>query len=373
MKLKTFILTLTGVSLFLIATGISFAYFSYQKVVVDTKPEIQAATTPQITPTPDPLAAYSVLLMGYGGGTHAGGEITDTMIVANIFPRNKKVYLISIPRDLWVPLPIDESGEPEYHKINSAYAIGNDAYQYQQRPDQYKGESGGARLASDMVKLVTNLEPQFFIVVDFSSFKSVINNLGGITVEVPVSFTDEFYPVEGLEEETCGKSEEEITELSATMSGYKLEQEFTCRYETLNFTAGTQTMDGETALKYVRSRHSETFGNDFSRSIRQQTVIEGLQTKLVSLGSVPKLVPLINLLTDSVRTNITISDLYKVWSTHGELSEFEFESILLSTDNVLKESRSVDRQYILIPDQGMDEWEEIHDYIQQEIESDQNT
>lgn len=355
--------------LFLISTVASFAYFSYQKVIVKTSPEQldksdRTATSP--TPTPDPLAPYNILLLGYGGGGHAGGEITDTMIVAHVVPRLQQIDLISIPRDIWVPLPLTNES-PVYRKINSAYPLGNDSSQYLKRPSQYQGESGGANLSEYAVELVTGLKIRYFVVVNFAAFEQAINNLGGINVSVPVSFTDEYYPITGLEDDSCGKSDEDIAAITATMSGYKLEQEFKCRYETLEFSSGLQPMDGGTALKFVRSRHSETYGNDFSRSQRQQAVIEAIQTKILSLGSLPKLVPLINTLTQHLRTDITIGTIRQIWSTHGDLSDYTFKTLNLTTQNVLTESRSSDGQYILVPKDGEENWQSIHKYLETQL------
>ena len=355
--------------LFLMSTITSYALFSYNKLVVSSTEttSVETAYSAVPTPTPDPLAPYNVLLLGYGGGGHAGGEITDTMIVAQVIPREKRVILISIPRDMWVPLPLLKDGETSYRKINNAYPLGNDPHQYLDRPEKYQGELGGTTLAEDMVELVTGLPIRYFVVVNFNAFEQAVNNLGGILVNVPVDFTDEYYPIEGLEDESCGKSEEDIEALTATISGYKLEQEFKCRYETLEFSAGMQPMDGATALKFVRSRHSQTYGNDFSRSQRQQAVILALKNKMLSLGTLPKLVPLINTLTSHVRTDIGIGDIKEIWSTHGDLKDYTLETINLSTDNVLKESRSQDGQYILTPIGGTENWQAIHEYLETEI------
>lgn len=357
----------TAIGLFVLSTLLSFGYFSYHKVLVSSS---QAAT--QLYPTnetpsstPNPLDPYNILLLGHGGPDHSGGEITDTILVAQVIPRQKQVILISIPRDLWVPLPLDTS--PIYRKINHAYALGNDSDQFPNRPPEYSEEAGGAELAKDMVELVTGLPIRFFAAINFTAFEQAINNLGGITVNVPVSFTDEYYPIKGLETDTCGKSTEEMAALEATLSGYKLEFEYTCRFETLVFEAGPTPMDGATALKYVRSRHSQTYGNDFARSERQQSVILALQQKFLSLGTLPKLVPLINTLTDNLRTDLGISELKTIWSTHGDLNQYTFATVNLSTDNVLTESRSEDNQYILIPSSGYENWQQIHTYIDEQL------
>lgn len=368
---KRIVIGLASLALFIVTVMASFAYFTYHKVYVASAVTQTSSANPETspTPTPDPLAPYNILLLGYGGGTHEGGELTDTMIVAHVIPKEKRVALISIPRDIWVPLPLTPD-EPVYKKINHAYALGNDPVDYPDRDIKYQGEAGGATLAKDMVELVTGLPIRYFAVINFAGFEQAIASLGDVTVQVPVSFVDEFYPIEGEEENTCGRTEEDIEALTATMSGYKLEQQFPCRYERLEFKAGLQELDGATALKFVRSRHSETYGNDFSRSERQQALLIGVRDKLLSLGTLPKLVPLINSLSNNIRTDIGISAIRQVWSTHGDLKEFTFESITLNTDNVLVDTYSSDRQYILIPSSGEENWQQIHEFIQSELDKD---
>src|SRR5437667_4586827 len=60
----------------------------------------------------------NVLLLGVGGGTHEGPDLTDTVIFTSIDPQNKKVTLVSIPRDFWIP---DLNA-----KINAAYTFGEE-------------------------------------------------------------------------------------------------------------------------------------------------------------------------------------------------------------------------------------------------------
>ena len=82
------------------------------------------------TPTPTPARNdINVLLLGYGGGQHDGAYLTDSIILANINHDSKKITLVSIPRDLWVSIPVS-SQESIFGKINSAYAIGIDDNQY---------------------------------------------------------------------------------------------------------------------------------------------------------------------------------------------------------------------------------------------------
>ena len=111
----------------LILIGMLAAYFNYNIMVVEAnKPKNEMTQiSPTATPTPDPFAPYSVLLLGYGGGTHDGGSLTDSIMLAQIRPRDEEVYLISIPRDLWVPIPISESEENKKIMISNQEPAGS--------------------------------------------------------------------------------------------------------------------------------------------------------------------------------------------------------------------------------------------------------
>jgi polyisoprenyl-teichoic acid--peptidoglycan teichoic acid transferase len=304
------------------------------------------------TPTPDPLAPRGTLLLGYGGGKHEGGSLTDTMILAYVVPRAKRVMLISIPRDVWVELPIAKNSAVGY-KINAAYAIGSDNKIFTDRPKEYKGTEGGINLASYAVARFTGIQVSDVISLSFDSFKNAVNSLGGIDVTVPFSFTDDYYPLEGKEQDVCGKSEDEMKAVMATTSGYIREQQFPCRYEKLVFEKGLMKMDADTALKFVRSRHSDINGGDFGRSLRQQAFLKALKGKLLSLSGLGKLIPFISNIFKSVDTNLTVTDVAEMIQTYGDLSAFDLSALPLTDQNVLEASTSADGQFILVPKEGM--------------------
>src|SRR3989304_6853966 len=331
--------------------SLSGAYFFriYKRVVVKKIPNVQ--TTPEPTPTPDPLRIRNILILGYAGGDHDGATLTDTIIMARIYPKKKKFSLLLIPRDTWVPIPISKSQTKNF-KINHAFAIGLDDKKYPDKDPKYKGLYGAGTMAREAVSVVTGFMPENFIAINFQSFKTIVDKLGGIEVNVPFNFEDKYYPITGSENDTCGKSSEDVEALTATMSGELLEHEFTCRYEIINFQKGKVKMDGESALKFVRSRHSDVNGNDFGRSLRQQVFMIGVKNKLLQVGSIPKLIMVANTLSKNVITDIDLKTALQIVSEQQNLSDFTIESVTLTTDNVLKESFSSDRQYILIPKDG---------------------
>ena len=375
-RTKTTLAIIVGIFLGLgLVTGIAayFGYQSYQHMFVKTNQPMVAPLvenpeiTPSPSPTPDPLAPFGVLLLGFGGGTHDGGYLTDTMMIAYVQPRDEKITLISLPRDLWVQLPVSEQ-ESKPFKINAAYAIGRDDRRYPDKPLEYTGEGGGGSLAKNVVGSVTGLPMKYFVALSFDGFVKSIDVIGGVPVNVPVTFDDPLYPIEEKKNDTCGISEEELVTRTATLSGQKLEQSFECRYELLHFEKGLQTLDGTTALKYARSRHSNQYGGDFARSERQKTILVSVKNQIFSLQFLPKLIPFISTLTRDMQTDIPL-DVVREWiGKSEEYRSYEIDSIAITEQNVLEYGYSSDRQYILKPKTGEFEWSGIQEFVKTEFE-----
>jgi anionic cell wall polymer biosynthesis LytR-Cps2A-Psr (LCP) family protein len=87
---------------------------------------------------------------------------------------------------------------------------------------------------------------------------------------------------------------------------------FSCRYETISFSPGLTTMDGKTALKFVRSRHgTNNEGSDFARADRQQRVISAFKSEVLSAGTIlnpSRVTSLIEEFGNSVEMDITLGD-----------------------------------------------------------------
>jgi anionic cell wall polymer biosynthesis LytR-Cps2A-Psr (LCP) family protein len=340
MKKIYFGLILIGV--FLLGFVTTYLLLSSSKILIkksvsETVPTTSSykAATPEIMT--NPKGVFNILLLGHGGAGHSGGNLTDSIIVAHIDSNTKKYSLISIPRDLWV------SGN---RKINA------------------EGLVNGFKNIGSTVQGVTGLPIDNFVSVDFSNFSKIIDNLGGIDVEVPNAFTDSFYPVAGLENETCGITETQINEFKSKYSGFELEKQFTCRYEKIAYDKGPAKLDGTEALKFVRSRHGDS---DFGRSARQFAVLNGIKNKLISLKSLNKLDSTIDLLLKMVSTDVTPGKIKALIETFGETSAYTKKEIHLTTENVLNEGKSNDGQYILVPKAGIFNFSEIKTYISQNI------
>ncbi len=205
----------------------------------------------------------NVLLLGMGGAGHEGATLTDTIILASIRPSDGKIALLSIPRDLQVL--ISNYG---YRRINAVNAYA-----------ELNTQGSGGRETSKLLSELLDEPIPYYLRVDFTAFQEIINTIGGIEVEVERAFYDPFYPDENF------------------------------GYEPVSFEAGLQRMDGERALKFVRSRHGTSGeGNDFARAKRQQKVLLALKARLLSLDVLlrPKRInAILNSLENHLQTNIS--------------------------------------------------------------------
>jgi len=347
--------------LFLLSFGLSFAFWTFKNISVAGAPPVVAG---QPLPTPRPPSPITnILLLGYGGLNHDGGLLTDTIILVRLDKVSQTAHLVSIPRDLWVSFPVNgDKLHPD--KINAAFAIGSDDKNYPHKLPRYTGGiNGGGQLAKYAVAEVIGEPIDYFVSLDFAGFKNAIDSLGGVDVRVQTTFDDYWYPLEGKAEDTCDQPEE-LVAATATMSGEEAKEFFHCRFEHLHFDRGETHMDGQTALKYVRSRHSAQDGNDFGRSQRQKNLILAVKDKLLSVSSLPRLVPFINTLSQYLKTDLDLTQTAKLSSQALEYKDFQVNSVTISLDNVLTEGRNSLGQYILHPKEGIDQWDQLHSWLQ---------
>ena len=325
------------------AIGFFTTYFSLKISKVFVKaPKSTSNSFAQASPKPINQAVpekgvYNVLLLGYGGAGHDGSMLTDSIIVVHVNTNSKKVSFISVPRDLWTA-----GGR----KVNAEGAV------------------NGFQNIGSMITSITGLPINYFVSVDFNGFVKIIDDLGGITAQVPTTFDDPFYPITGQENNTCGFTEDQVNALKAKYSGYDLETQFTCRYEHIHFDKGSTNLDGTTALKFVRSRHGDS---DFGRSLRQFTVLSGIESKLISFQMANKFNNIVNTLSQIIRTDLDAGTIKSLINVLGDPKAYTIKQIQLTTDNVLNQSNSGDGQFILVPKAGTFDFSGIKSYINSNI------
>jgi polyisoprenyl-teichoic acid--peptidoglycan teichoic acid transferase len=312
----------------------------------------------------------NILLLGYGGGNHDGTYLTDSIIAVHIDPKAQKVFLISIPRDIWVKIPTDGTNG-SYSKINAAYSDGLDDTDYPDKEQQFTGADGGGRLAEYMIQQVTGVPMDYFIGMDFAGFTHTIDTLGGVDINVQTAFDDYQYPIEGQEDATCGLAPDQIASFSAALASPSAaisEQDvFPCRFEHLHFNKGEQHMDGTTALKYVRSRHSLQDGTDFGRAQRQRNLIVAVKQKVFSGSFIPEIIPFMSSLGDDLRTDLAPDDVKTLVQNIQVLNKYQIVSLALTDQNFLQDTVSDDGQDILESRDGLDNWSNVHTWLKNEF------
>jgi LCP family protein required for cell wall assembly len=259
----------------------------------------------------------NVLLLGYGGPGHDGPYLTDSIMLVSVQPASKQAVMVSLPRDLYLPIPALADNGTITAKLNNAYAIGTDRGNYPNISDRWKTSTGGGDLAAATVSQVTGQPIDYWIGVDFKAFRDVVNALGGIRVDVPNTLDDPRYPAG----ETTGMMH-------------------------IHFNPGPQQMNGEQALEYARSRETTS---DFDRSRRQQLIILAVRQRVFSLNAIPKLFSVMTALQDNVRTNLRPQDLRQLADLAGQIKDADIHRVAIDTTNFLNSGFSRDGQYILRP------------------------
>ncbi len=250
--------------------------------------EPTAAPTPEPTPVGSDVPAVSippwdgkqrlnVLLIGTDQRPNQGSYNTDTLIVVSIDPVTKQVAMFSLPRDTEnVPVPPGPAqrlfGTVYGGKINSWFqAVRN-------RADLYPGNSRtrGYNGLKDIIGNLYNLDIKYFVEVNFDGFRSVVDAVGGVTINVQIPVSDDRYPGE-----------------HGTL-------------ERVYIPSGIQHMDGAQALRYARSRHG---ASDFDRGQRQQRVLLSLREQTDPQALIPHLPDLVTALKKAVRTDVPVDQL----------------------------------------------------------------
>jgi LCP family protein required for cell wall assembly len=220
--------TLLLIVIAVVVAGLILFYHDYNQL--STPPPSFRAAEHVIDNLPEANAPAIALVIGsdhrYSDGSAPARS--DTLMLVRMDPRTHLISLLSLPRDLWVDIP--GYGQD---KINAAYS------------------DGGPKLTLETVKQLTGLHVNYLIGVNFHSFVSLVNNLGGVYIPV-----DEAY----------------IHSVAANNALPPGE-----RWSVINLLPGYQLLNGTNALAFARFRHTDS---DFYRNARQQTFLHAFEQKV---------------------------------------------------------------------------------------------
>jgi|SRR3989344_2340211 len=261
---------------------------------------------PEYTMSKEEKDRWDILILGIRGedaedADETGAMLTDTMMVLSYDKITKKTSLVSIPRDLYVRIYGTKKG-----KINSAYEIG-----------VLRKNSLG--FTKKLISRITGVYIDNVIVLDFSSFKKIVDDLGGVDIELEAPFSEK------------------------QQWGYEF-----------SLPAGLNHLDGQNALYYIRSRFSSS---DFDRAQRQQKFIMAVKDKVLELNILTEPIRTLSIL-NTIRSNID-TDL-AIWDAGGlmDLAE-EFSGAgdkvkryIITTENLVYETHlqtDIGNLYVLLP------------------------
>ncbi|MBG9536782.1 LCP family protein [Bacillus thuringiensis] len=252
----------------------------------------------------------SVLVMGVDESDVRGKEYgeairTDALLLATFNKDSKSVKLLSIPRDTYTYIPVEKKKD----KITHAHAYGSTK----------NGKDGGPQASIDAVEKLLNVPVDYFVKFNFKSFMKIVDDLGGIEVDVPVEFT---------------------------------EQDSNDNADAIHLKKGVQKLNSEEALALARTRHIDS---DAMRGQRQQLVIEAILEKLTSVGSVTKVGNIIDDINGQFVTNLTFDDMLSFYK-YGADSSIEKLQIqgddcyMEKGDDTCSKSAGGGRTYFYNPD-----------------------
>jgi LCP family protein required for cell wall assembly len=252
-------------------------------------PLFQSASTPiatsggsLINPVAGPTQPFTVLLLGSDNDSKFATDQfnTQSMILIRVDPNAKQATMMSIPRDLWVPL----AGQGGVGKISTAY------------------QTGGVQATIDTVQTNFHVHVDDYIWIGLEGLVKVIDKLGGVDLVVTNPVLDDFYPADINTDSPYG-------------------------YYRVALLPGPVHLDGVHALEYVRSRHGDLRG-DFARSERQQELLLAMkaQAKRLNVADFPDVAAALN---GEVKTSMSFDRARSLFSVLDQFDSTHIKRIIL--------------------------------------------
>ena len=226
----------------------------------------------------DQYNSVNVLILWYGWATHQWWFLTDSIMVASRNPDENNVTLFSLPRDLYVKSPVTNG----YGRINAIF---------QQYYSRTKSVEESALWFAWKVGEMLGLDIPYYATVDFQTFKEIVDSLWWVDVYVDKTINDPQYPADDM-----------------------------IHYNPFYIEAWEQHLDGNTALKYARSRHTTS---DFDRAKRQQKLIIAIKDKMLEQWlSISTATQLYDQYKKYIQTNISAQEMLRTVQFLPDIKEF---------------------------------------------------
>lgn len=288
----------------------------------------------------------NILLAGNSADNvgHAGGELTDSIMVVSIDTKNKSALMMSIPRDLYV-----EIANGEYEKINYAYVYGKEN---NFRRSGYP--QGGMGKLAQVVERDFGIDIHYHALVNYNAFRDAVNAVGGIDITVKSS-------------DRRGLFDPNI--------------DYTTRGPLVKLSNGRHHLNGQEALNLARARgdHVRAYGfsqGDFDRTKHQRQMLVALKTKVASAGVLAnpaKLTSLSDAIGNNVTTDFEIGEVRRLYDLTKDIDNSKIASVSLNNangKNLLESYRTSNGQSALIPAAGIDDYTDIRQFMRQQFSTD---
>ena len=281
-----------------------------------TTSHVVTSTYPQPTPMPrvtQPAGTVNVLLLGNDRQPGETMGRTDMIAIASIFPNVPSVSLISVPRDYYAWIPtwgLD--------KINTAYLRAH--------VTNYPG--GGPALVKATMEYNFGIPIHYYAMVDFDSYRSIVDAVGGVNIVVECPFYDTFPDPE-----------------SATGS------------TDISIQPGVHHMDGKYALWYVRSRWNTS---DFDRHRRQQQVLRAILHHALNQNLLARVPELWDVYREEVQTDMGLREVLYLASVAARMDERDVKSRFIRGRDLLTSWTAPNGGYVLVPD-----YDALYDFVRE--------
>ncbi len=276
--------------------------------------------------------------------------MADTIMVASIEPKENKVALISIPRDLYVDNPVWGNKT----KINAVYAAGEE-----------NGKKQGIEEMEKVVGDIAGIPIHYTVSINFKGFTDLVDALGGITIHLSEPFSE---PQQFHESQVCDsyvytvptKPPQYQYKYHTRTDGTRvIVKAYPLCYNSneecggnFSLPAGDNQLNGAKALCYARSRYTSS---DFERAKRQQIVIQQIKERALSIGTLAdfgKVNAIMNALGDNVRTDMEPWEMEHLFSIYQKISNPQLYQRVLENSNeglLYTPPETPEAGYILLP------------------------
>lgn len=279
----------------ILGSGAVYAYIKINSALdqITSNSEPKTDEEKNAPPVQEPYTEepFAIVLLGKDSRQNLGLLNTDVMIVGIVSPKEKKVKLVSIPRDTRVMIP-----DIGYAKVNAAYAYG-EAQRVKAERNHEPVTMTGIRMVKKTLEGFLGIPIKHYVTVDFEGFRQVIDELGGVEVNVERRLV--------YHDPTDGTS--------------------------IDLKPGLQILDGQKALDYVRHRHDDRgtkyYSSDFERNERERLIIKLVADKMKSFTGITHLFNILDIAGSHITTDLSKEQIIGLFNTFAPIGSSAIETI----------------------------------------------